>query len=258
MGFNRLQGRVAIITGGSRGIGEACCELFAEEGAKVVIADIDDANGNTLLNKIKGTGAEAIFVHTDVGLEADIAAMTRATLDNFGTIDVLVNNAGVELFKNTLETSTEEWERCINVDLRGVFLCTKYALPTMLAKGKGAVVNISSVHAVQTIQRITAYAAAKGGVAAMTRNMALDHAPAVRVNSIFPGFIATTIWDRFLAAAPDPAKLEADIMALQPMQRLGTSRDIAQSALFFASDEASWITGATLTVDGGITARLYN
>jgi NAD(P)-dependent dehydrogenase (short-subunit alcohol dehydrogenase family) len=258
MAFNRMENRVAIITGGSRGIGEACCELFAEEGAKVVIADIDDANGNALLDKIKATGAEAIFVHSDVGSEADIATMTRATLDAFGTIDVLVNNAGVELFKNALETSTDEWERCINVDLRGVFLCTKYALPTMLDKGKGAVVNISSVHAVQTIQGITAYAAAKGGVAAMTRNMALDHAPAVRVNTIFPGFIATTIWDRFLAAAPDPSKLEADIMALQPMKRLGTSRDIAQSALFLASDEASWITGATLYVDGGITARLYN
>ena len=258
MALNRLQDRVAIVTGGARGIGEGCCLLFAEEGASVVIADIQDGEGQRLADRINSGGGKAVFVHADLGKEADIAAMTRAALDSFGTIDILINNAGVELFKNTLETSTDEWEHCINVDLRGVFLATKYALPTMLAKDKGAILNISSVHAIQTIKGITAYAAAKGGVAAMTRAMALDHAPSVRINTIFPGFIATTIWDRFVAAAPDPDKLVADVLAMQPMGRLGTAEDIARAALFLVSDESAWITGATLLVDGGLTARLYN
>jgi len=258
MGFDRLKNRVAIVTGGARGIGEGCCELFAEEGAKVVIADIQDADGQAVAERIQSKGGQALFVHADIGKEADIAKLYQATMDAFGTVDVLVNNAGVELFKDALSTSTEEWEYVMNVDLRGVFLCCRYCLPTMLEKGSGAIVNISSVHAVQTIKSLTAYAAAKGGVAAMTRNMALDYAPQVRVNTIFPGFIATTIWDRFVAAAEDPDKLVADVLAMQPMERLGTSRDIAQCALFLASDESAFITGATFAVDGGLTARLYN
>lgn len=258
MGFERLKDRVAIVTGGARGIGEGCCELFAEEGAKIVLADIQDADGKAVAERIKSKGGEALFVHCDIGVESDIANLYKATIETFGTVDILVNNAGVELFKDALNTTTEEWEYVMSVDLRGVFLCSRYCLPTMLDKGKGAIVNISSVHAIQTIKGITAYAAAKGGVAAMTRNMALDYAPKVRINTIFPGFIATTIWDRFVAAAEDPDKLVADVMALQPMGRLGTSRDVAQAALFLASDEASWITGATLIVDGGLTARLYN
>ena len=258
MGFDRLKGRVAIVTGGARGIGEGCCEGFAEEGAKVVIADIQDADGNAVAKRINGKSGHALYVHADIGKEEDIANLYRATMDAFGTVDILINNAGVELFKDALNTTTEEWEYVMGVDLRGVFLCSRYCLPAMLERGKGAIVNISSVHAIQTIKGITAYAAAKGGVAAMTRNMALDYAPKVRINTIFPGFIATTIWDRFVAAAPDPEKLVADVMAMQPMERLGTSRDIAQCALFLVSDESSWVTGATFVVDGGLTARLYN
>ncbi|MEP7289415.1 MAG: glucose 1-dehydrogenase [Chloroflexota bacterium] len=254
----RIQDRVAIVTGGAAGIGQGCSDLFGDEGAKVVVADVNATNGNAVVEGIKARGGQAIFVQCDVGMEDGIAALTKATLDTFGTIDILVNNAGVELFKNALETSTDDWTRCINVDLRGVWLCSKYVLPTMLAKGKGAIVNISSVHAIQTIQNITAYAAAKGGVLAMTRNMALDFAPAVRINTILPGYIHTTIWDRWLTLDPNPEKLAADTLNLQPMKRIGTPLDIAQSVLFLASDESSWITGTSLVVDGGLTARLHN
>jgi NAD(P)-dependent dehydrogenase (short-subunit alcohol dehydrogenase family) len=256
--MNRLQDRVAIITGGGAGIGQACCEVFAEEGAKIVVAEVNDQTGQATADAIKSRGGQAIFVHCNVAVEADIAAMTKAALDAFGTIDILVNNAGVELFKSTLDTTTDEWDYCVDVDLRGVWMCSKYALPTMLAKGKGSIVNIASVHAVQTIQSIAAYAAAKGGVVSMTRNMALDYAPAVRFNAIMPGFILTSMLERFFAQTENPEQERAATDALQPMKRMGTARDVALGALFFASDESAWITGTTLAVDGGLTARLYN
>jgi NAD(P)-dependent dehydrogenase (short-subunit alcohol dehydrogenase family) len=256
--MKRLQDRVAIVTGGGAGIGQACCEVLAEEGAKIVVTDINDQTGQAVADAINASGRQAIYAHCDVGIEDDIAKMTQTALDAFGTIDILINNAGIELFKSALDTTTPEWERCINVDLRGVWLCSKYALPTMLAKGKGAIVNISSVHAVQTIQNIAAYAAAKGGGVAMTRNMALDYAPAVRINAIMPGFIETSLWGRFVALSDNPQKVIDDTNALQPMKRMGTGRDVALSAMFLASDEAAWITGTTLAVDGGLTARLHN
>ncbi len=258
MASGRLQGRVALITGGGAGIGRACCELFADEGAQVVVAEINPETGHSVVESIEQAGGQASFIRCDVASEAEVAAATRHTLETYGTIDVLVNNAGIEMFKSALETSLEDWDRCVNVDLRGVWLCSKSVLPTMLAKGKGAIVNISSVHAIQTMNNIAAYAASKGGVLAMTRNMALDYAPSVRINTILPGYIATSLWDRFVAAAADPQKLIEETTALQPMARLGAARDVAQSALFLASDEASWITGASLVVDGGLTARLHN
>jgi len=258
MASGRLQGRVAIITGGGAGIGRACCELFAEEGAQVVVAEINPETGRSVVAGIEKAGGQASFIRCDVASEAEVAAATQHTLESYGGIDILVNNAGIEMFKSALETSLEDWDRCVNVDLRGVWLCSKYVLPAMLAKGKGAIVNISSVHAIQTMNNIAAYAASKGGVLAMTRNMALDYAPAVRINTILPGYIATSLWDRFVAAAADPQKLIEETTALQPMARLGAARDVAQSALFLASDEAIWITGTSLVVDGGLTARLHN
>jgi NAD(P)-dependent dehydrogenase (short-subunit alcohol dehydrogenase family) len=254
----RLKDKVALITGGGVGIGQGCCDLFSAEGARVVVAEINDQTGRATAEAIKARGGQALFVHCDVASESDVAAATNAAIETFGTLDILVNNAGIEMFKSALETSMADWDRCIAVDLRGVWLCSKYALPTMLSKGRGSIVNISSVHAVQTLNNIAAYAASKGGVLAMTRNMALDYAPAVRINTILPGYIATTLWDRYVAASPEPEKLVADTVALQPMKRLGTSLDIAQAALFLASDEASWITGTSLIVDGGLTARLHN
>lgn len=258
MGFDRMKDRVVIITGGSRGIGHGCCQVFAEEGAKIVLADIDDVNGQKVVQELASMGADARFNHCDVAVEDNIRTVVEETLAAYGRIDVLINNAGVELFKPALETSSADWERTIGVDLRGVFMFSKYVLPTMLEQGKGAIINIASVHAVQTIKNIAAYAAAKGGVTSLTRQMALDYAPKVRINSILPGFIATTLWDRFVAMADDPAQLVADTVALQPMERLGESRDVAQAALFLASDEANWVTGIAMPVDGGLTARLHN
>ena len=177
-----------------------------------------------------------------------MVALVEETLKVYGTIDMLVNNAGIVLLKNSLDTSLDEWSNIVNINLRGVWLCSRYVLPTVLAKGTGSIVNIASVHGLQTLKDMTAYASTKGGVLAMTRAMALDHAPKVRVNSILPGYIATNMWQKVLDTTDDPEKLTRDSIAVQPMGRLGTPMDVARGALFFASDESEWITGTSLTI----------
>ena len=257
-GCDRLKGKVAIVTGGGAGIGEACCTLFADEGAHVVVAEVNDQDGRAVAETISKGGGSAHHVHCNVAIEEDVVALVEETLRVYGTIDVLVNNAGIVLLKNALDTSLDEWSNIVNINLRGVWLCSRYALPTMLAKGKGSIVNIASVHGLQTLKDMTAYASTKGGVLAMTRAMALDHAPKVRVNSILPGYIATNMWQKVLDTSDDPEQLTRDSIAVQPMGRLGTPMDVARGALFLASDESEWITGTSLTIDGGITARFHN
>jgi hypothetical protein len=254
----RLDGKVAIITGGGDGIGKGICEVFAEEGARLAVIDINDQTGNATVAQVRELGGDAAYFHCDVGVEEDIAAMTEAVIKTFGGIDVLINNAGVHLTKGTLETATAEWERCLAVDLRGVWLCTKYCAPAMIARGKGAVVNISSVQGVQTMVNFAAYATAKAGVIGLTRNMALDLAPAIRVNSILPGYIWTPLYDRWLERSRDAENLHKSVVDLQPMKRIGTPRDVAQGCVYLVSDESSWVTGTSLTIDGGLTARIHN
>lgn len=254
----RLRGRVAIVTGGGAGIGEACCRLFAAEDASVVVAEVNDETGSAVEAAIQKDGGQAHFIHCDVAIEGDVTRLVEETLRIFGTIDILVNNAGIVLVKNALETSLDEWGNIINVNLRGAWLCSKRVLPHMLSAGKGSIVNIASIHGLQTLKDMTAYASSKGGVLAMTRAMALDHAPQVRVNSILPGYIATNMWDKVLATSNNPEQLSKETIEIQPMGRLGTPLDVAYAALFFASDESSWITGASLIVDGGISTRFHN
>jgi len=254
----RLDGKVAIITGGGDGIGKGICEVFAEEGARLAVIDINDQTGNATVAQVRESGAEAAYFRCDVGLEEDIAAMADAVVKTFGGIDVLINNAGVHLTKGTLETATSEWERCLAVDLRGVWLCTKHCAPAMIARGRGAVVNISSVQGVQTMVNFAAYATAKAGVIGLTRNMALDLAPTIRVNSILPGYIWTPLYDRWLERSGDAENLHKSVTDLQPMKRIGTPLDVAQGCVYLVSDESSWVTGTSLTIDGGLTARIHN
>jgi NAD(P)-dependent dehydrogenase (short-subunit alcohol dehydrogenase family) len=254
----RLDGKVAIVTGGGDGIGKGICQVFAEEGARVAVIDMNDETGGATVALLRESGAEAEFFHCDVGIEEEIAAMAEAVARAFGGIDVLINNAGVHLTKGTMETATPEWERCLAVDLRGVWLCTKYCAPAMIARGGGAVVNISSVQGVQTMVNFAAYATAKAGVIGLTRNMALDLAPAIRVNSILPGYIWTPLYDRWLEGSGDAENLHQSVIDLQPMKRIGTPRDVAQGCIYLACDESSWVTGASLTIDGGLTARIHN
>ncbi|MBE2270642.1 MAG: glucose 1-dehydrogenase [Anaerolinea sp.] len=252
----RFENKVAIVTGGAKGIGWGIATVFAREGAKVVVVDWDADAGAKTAAELSAAGSEALFVKCDVSNESDVKAMIDQALARFGRIDVLVNNAGIGVYKPVLETSVEDWDRALGVNLRGVFLCSKYAIPHMQALGKGAIVNISSVHSHATVNGVAPYAASKGGITALTRNMAIDYGPAIRVNAIAPGWVYTPLIKSIFDSYPDPAQQQAEVERRQVMKRIGRPEDIGYAAAFLASDEASFITGTQLFVDGGLTAQL--
>jgi len=247
---------VAIVTGATKGIGWGIAKVLAREGCRVVVVGRDEAGGAKTVKEIQQEGGEAYWVKCDVSQEDQVKAMVQSTLDKWGRIDVLINNAGLGVYKTVLDTSAEDWDRCMNVDLKGVFLCSKYCIPHMLALGKGAIVNISSVHAHASVNGCAPYDAAKGGVTALTRAMAIDHGPTIRVNDISPGWVMTPLIQSIFDSYDDPVKAQRDVEARQVMKRIGTPEDIGHAAAFLASDEASFITGAQLFVDGGMTATL--
>lgn len=249
----RLKDKVAIITGGGSGIGRASAELFAHEGAKVVVADFNEKAGQETAAAIRRAGGEAIFVRVDVSDPAQVQQLVNTTLQTYGGIDILVNNAGVLLFGTALDTSQEDWERVIAINLTGTFLVSKAVLPHMIARGGGSIVNLtSSTGAHDAAANTVAYVTSKGGVALLTRAMAIDHAKHnVRVNAVAPGPTDTPM----LREAMSPEQLAA-FAATFPMGRLGRPEELARAILFLASDEASFVTGAILAVDGGQTAQV--
>jgi NAD(P)-dependent dehydrogenase (short-subunit alcohol dehydrogenase family) len=253
----KLVDKVAIITGAGKGIGAGIARVFVREGAKVVVADWDEAAGAKTADELRGPGGEAIFVRCDVSNEDQVKAMVAAALARYGRLDVLVNNAGIGVYKTVLDTTSEEWDRCLAVNLKGVFLCSKYAIPHIKAAGCGAIVNIASVHSYQNVGGTAPYAASKGGVVALTRVMAIDHGrDHIRVNAICPGWIYTPLIQGIFAGSPNPAQAKRDVERRQVLGRLGTPEEIGEAAAFLASDEASYITGASLMVDNGMTAQL--
>ncbi len=252
----RLKDRVAIVTGAAKGIGKGIATVFSKEGAKVVVVDWDADAGEGTAGEIRRSGGEAIFVRCDVSDEQQVRAMVQAALDAYGRIDILVNNAGIGVYKSVLDATSEDWDRCLAVNLKGVFLCSKYVIPHMQAVGKGAIVNISSVHAHATVNGVAPYAASKGGVTALTRNMAIDYGPAIRVNAIAPGWVLTPLIQSIFDSYPDPEEQRRIVEQRQVMKRIGQPEDIGYAAAFLASDEASFITGTQLFVDGGLTAQL--
>jgi NAD(P)-dependent dehydrogenase (short-subunit alcohol dehydrogenase family) len=251
-----LQDKVAIVTGSAKGIGWGIAKVFSEKGAKVVVVDWDEENGEKTAQELNQSGGEALFVKCDVSQEEQVKAMVQAALDKFGRIDVLVNNAGVGVYKSVLDASSEDWDHCLAVNLKGQFLCSKYVIPHMQEVGKGAIVNISSVHSHATVNGVAPYAASKGGITALTRNMAIDYGPTIRVNSIAPGWVLTPLIQSIFDSYDDPAEQRQQVEQRQVMKRIGQPEDIGYAAAFLASDEASFITGAQLFVDGGLTAQL--
>lgn len=230
--------------------------MLSQEGAKIVVIDWDDQNGEKTAAEINQAGGKAIFVKCDVSNEEQVKAMIQATLDRFGKIDILVNNAGIGVYKSVLDTSSKDWDHCLSVNLKGQFLCSKYAIPHMHKIGRGSIVNISSVHSFQTVSGVAPYAASKGGVTALTRNMAIDYGPTIRVNSIAPGWVLTPLIQSIFDSYPDPAEQRRLVEQRQVMKCIGRPEDIGYAVAFLVSDEACFITGTQLYVDGGLTAQL--
>ncbi len=248
----RLEGRVAIVTGAGRGIGAAIAARCAEAGARVVVAELDPASGEARAVQLRQAGHEAMAVQTDVGDPASVERMVAAVVARFGPPEVLINNAGVNVFHDPLLMPFEEWERCFRVDLEGVWHCCRAVLPHLLAHGRGSIVNIASVHAQQIIPHCFPYPVAKHGLLGLTRALAIEYAARhIRVNAICPGYIETELsveyWNTFL----DPAAERQRAYRLHPPGRIGTPDEVAWPAVFLASDEAGFINGATLMVDGG-------
>ncbi len=246
----RLQNKTAIITGAGSGIGRASAVAFAKQGAKVVVADWIEDGGQETVRLITEQGGEAIFVKTDVSKAGDAENMVKQCLARYGQIDILFNNAGIVKMGALHETSEEDWDKVIDVNLKSVFLCSKAVLPQMLKQGKGKIVNTTSIAGLVGFDQIGPYCASKGGMIALTREMALEYAKRkINVNCIAPGVIKTN-----MTISKDPA-VEKAYMADTPYPRLGESEDIAMAAVYLASDESDFVTGAVLTVDGGWTVK---
>lgn len=251
----KLAGKVAIITGAGSGIGRATALVFAEEGARVVVADYDPKGGCETVEQIRANGGEAILVETDVAKAADVAKMVETAVDTYGRIDVLFNNAAVTLPASVVDATEELWNRTMDIDLKGVFLASKYAIPHMIAAGGGAIVNTASMCGLVASRNQGPYSAAKGGVVALTRQMAIDYAEqGIRVNGIAPSEVRTPMFLGFINRAPDPRKKMEELVARIPMGRVAEPEEIARVALFLACDDSSYVTGVTLPVDGGLTA----
>jgi len=247
---------VVIVTGGNKGIGQGISTILAQEGARVVVSGRDKVAGNRVVEKIRKRGGEAIWVQCDVSEERQVEELIEEANKRFGGLDILVNNAGIGGYHSVTETTLEEWNRCMDVDLKGVFLCSKYAIPYMQKKGKGVIINISSVHAKLSVNGCASYDAAKGAVSALTRQMAIDYGPVVRVNDVSPGWVLSELVQGIFDSYPDPAAQRKAVEDRQIMKRIGTPEDIGHAVAFLASDEASFITGVQLFVDGGLTCQL--
>lgn len=246
---NRLEGKVAIVTGSASGIGEATARLLVLEGAAVCAVDIDTAAGKEVVKEIQSDGGQALFMRADVGKGAQVKRVVERTLSAWGRLDILHNNAYWSRNAPATELDEKAWDRTLEVTLKSVYLGAKYAVPAMLESGGGAIVNTGSVHSLAGFAGFTAYDAAKGGVLAMTRTMAIDFGPDIRVNAVLPGAILTPAWDG------TPKQFRNRIAGMVPAKRLGAPEDIARAVLFLSSEEASYITGTSLTVDGGMLAR---
>jgi NAD(P)-dependent dehydrogenase (short-subunit alcohol dehydrogenase family) len=259
---NRLAGKVAVVTGAGRGIGAAIARAFGAEGAAVVLAELDGETAVKTAREIvqqHGDAAKALALQADVTQPASMRAVVEETERVFGPIDVLVNNAGINVFADPLTMTDDDWRRCFAVDLDGVWNGCRAVLPGMVARGAGSIVNIASTHAFQIIPGCFPYPVAKHGVIGLTRALGIEYAPKnVRVNAIAPGYIETQLTRDWWDASADPDAARAQTLALSPMKRIGRPEEVAMTAVFLASDEAPFINASCITIDGGRTALYHD
>ncbi|WP_336789081.1 SDR family NAD(P)-dependent oxidoreductase [Paenibacillus sp. MMO-177] len=250
----RLEGKVAIITGAGTGIGKSTALRFAKEGAKVVVTDINEASVQQTADEVKKLGGEALAIRHDVGSEDNWIQVVDEAVKAFGTIDVLFNNAGIYVIKPLFDTTVEDWNRLMNINVTSVFLGMKHVIPVMLKQQRGSVINASSIAGIGGSPNHVLYGASKGAVRTMTKDVAMEFATqGVRVNSIHPGYINTAMVD--YAAATTHRDKEALGQAVSPLGRVGNVDEVSNLVLFLASDESSYITGAEMVIDGGAMAR---
>ena len=257
MAAGRLTGKVALVTGTAAGIGRATLELLAAEGAHVMGCDVRD-DGQQVADALRERGFDAAFQAADVSRREDVERLVAETVRRFGGLDVVVNNAAIGVFHKTVEsTGEDEWDRTLAINLKSVYLVSRAAVPHLRARGGGSIVNVSSVHAFATTEGVTAYAAAKGGVLALTRQMALDLArDRIRVNALIPGAVETSMLQQHAELEGKSYEQLGFVFDQTKIGRIGQPEEIARAILFLASEESSFMTGAPLIVDGGLLARL--
>lgn len=248
-----LDGKVAIVTGGGSGIGQATCQFFGRQGAKVVVSDIDEKGGQETAQAIKNGNGDAIFVCADVSNVQDCQKLVEATMENYGRLDIAFNNGGVGVEANpTADYSIENWQKVIGVNLSSVFYCMRYEIPAMLKSGGGAIVNMASILGQVGFENSPAYAAVKHGILGLTKNAALEYSKqGVRVNSVGPGFIRTPL----ITELEENTKVLDHLISLHPIGGLGEAEEVAELVVWLSSDKASFVTGAYYAIDGGYLAQ---
>lgn len=255
----KLEGRVAVITGGTSGIGRTTAVLFGREGARVVIVGRRREEGEKTGALVRGKGGEALFLRMDISRSQEVREMVRRAVDEYGKIDVLFNNAGInpESARRPLaECSEEDWDRIMDINVRGVFLVSKAVIPEMMKQGGGVIINTSSVLGQVAAKNRAIYSTSKSAVVGLTRGMALDYAPYnIRVNCVLPGLVETSMGQGLIQSAKQDPKQWENLMRQYPIGRVGKPEDVARVVLFLASDESAWMTGSHITVDGGYVAQ---
>ena len=252
----RLEHKVAIITGAGSGIGRAAALLFAAEGAKVVVADISNEAGGESVRQVRAQGGDAVWVQTDVCDAGQVERLVEETVARFGKLDVLYNNAGINLHATVTETREADWDRIMDVNVKSVYLTCHFAIPEMIRNGGGSIINTASAAAIVGLKSLCAYTASKAAVLGLTRNLAIDYAARnIRVNALCPGVTATEMTLRIIESEPDPVAARKRYDQGRLLGRMADPQEIARAALFLASDESSFMTGAPLVVDGGYTAE---
>lgn len=256
MDRRRLLGKVGVVTGGGSGIGRATAELFAQEGAKVAVVDSVSLSGEETVQLIEKGGGDALYLNADVSMDDQVRQMVESTISKFKKIDILFNNVGQNLYKPVLDVEEREWDHILAVNLKSVYLGSKYALPYMIKGGGGSIVNTASTFGLIGNPKMPAYCASKGAIVSLTRQMALDYASHnVRVNCVCPGPTLTPRIAKKINSVEDPDRYRRDLISTVPLGRFAEAIEIAYSVLFLASDESSFVTGSALVVDGGQTAH---